>query len=564
MAKRKRRGERASDLERFYSLFPERKLAEDIFNVLEDYRVENRLKGEYPVLGKQMEEMGSNWLSKRPPLGELRGKQKALEALLQTAMAGKTRGDAGSAGRLVNYAMREMEILQSGKSNVHDSAALTADIYRRLHDAYKEQYVPISPFSQPLDQKTMEKNLGNFGRTAGKMARKLGKKKGDSGERGKGSEKTAADSSVRGDGTPTERGQQAETNGSTQAVKSEMEKSLRKLFKEKGTKPKEVEERLDSLSAGEADTYVREIRSLTSARRTEGSEKRGIHVYPEWDDGLNGYRPDWVRVVEKRPGNGALDDYYSMMGGYKGEVKSVKREFQAIKPEEFRKTRKNLDGEEIDLDAAVEYFVDRKTGNTPSERLYIRKERRTRDISVAFLIDLSGSTSKFLDGIGIIDYEKAALGIMSEAFKDLGDRFAIYGYEGDGREAAFYRVKEFSERYDERVKMRIGGMSPGGGTLTGGPLRHTVSKLKKESSKHKLLVLLTDGEPNGTTGDPIEDTRVALKEAKSAGINTFCITIDTGDKSYLPRMFTHSNWVAIDDVRKLPRKLSRIYRRLTS
>jgi len=50
----------------------------------------------------------------------------------------------------------------------------------------------------------------------------------------------------------------------------------------------------------------------------------------------------------------------------------------------------------------------------------------------------------------------------------------------------------------------------------------------------------------------------------SSGIHPFCITIDTEARDYLPHMYGAVNYAVIDEVRKLPLKVSDIYRRLTT
>lgn len=62
----------------------------------------------------------------------------------------------------------------------------------------------------------------------------------------------------------------------------------------------------------------------------------------------------------------------------------------------------------------------------------------------------------------------------------------------------------------------------------------------------------------------IEDTRQALIEARRDGIHSFCITIDTEAKDYLPHMYGAANYVVINEVKKLPLKVADIYRRLTT
>jgi nitric oxide reductase NorD protein len=101
----------------------------------------------------------------------------------------------------------------------------------------------------------------------------------------------------------------------------------------------------------------------------------------------------------------------------------------------------------------------------------------------------------------------------------------------------------------------------------GASIRHLTQRLRAIEARTKLLITLSDGRPDdydGYRGDyGIEDTRMALIEAKRAGIHPYCITIDEAARDYLPHMYGAVNWALVDDVRKLPVKVSDIYRRLT-
>jgi nitric oxide reductase NorD protein len=131
-----------------------------------------------------------------------------------------------------------------------------------------------------------------------------------------------------------------------------------------------------------------------------------------------------------------------------------------------------------------------------------------------------------------------------------------------------YRVKRFDEDYSEDIKARISGIRPKDYTRMGVTIRHLTMLLNEVEARTKLLITLSDGKPDdydtyrGAYG--IEDTRMALIEAKRSGIHPFCITIDTEARDYLPHMYGAVNYAVIDEVRKLPLKVSDIYRRLTT
>jgi nitric oxide reductase NorD protein len=185
-----------------------------------------------------------------------------------------------------------------------------------------------------------------------------------------------------------------------------------------------------------------------------------------------------------------------------------------------------------------------------------------RDIAVAILVDMSKSTRG-----ETLRFEKEALVILSEALHVVGDAYAIYGFSGDNRDNVdFYRIKDFKESNHHMVRQRIAGIACGLENRDGAALRHVAGILKSREEKTRLIVLLSDGKPvdKGYAGRyAIEDTRKALLEAQLSGIKTFCITIDQQAPEYLPRMYRHSSWVVIDDVARLPEKISRIFARLT-
>lgn len=85
-------------------------------------------------------------------------------------------------------------------------------------------------------------------------------------------------------------------------------------------------------------------------------------------------------------------------------------------------------------------------------------------------------------------------------------------------------------------------------------------------ARKRILITISDGKPDdydnyrGEYG--IEDTRQALIEARRSGIHPYCITIDKEARDYLCHMYGPAGFSVIDEVRKLPLKVSDIYRRL--
>ena len=292
-------------------------------------------------------------------------------------------------------------------------------------------------------------------------------------------------------------------------------------------------------------------------------EETGILYYDEWDFRRRHYRKNWCVLRE-------IDMYSSpepiveqTLDKYAGLVSELRRTFEALRGSN-RRLKRQASGDEIDLEAVVEAQTDICGGREMPERLFSQTRRIDRDTAVMFMVDVSGSTKGWIN-----DAERESLVLLCEAVEILGDQYAIYGFSGMTRKRCeLYRIKRFDDHYDNRVKARIAGIRPQDYTRMGVAIRHLTKLLARIDAHTRLLVTLSDGKPDdydGYRGEyGIEDTRQALIEARRAGIHPFCITIDHSARDYLPHMYGEVNYTLVNEVEKLPRKVSEIYRRLTS
>jgi len=301
--------------------------------------------------------------------------------------------------------------------------------------------------------------------------------------------------------------------------------------------------------------------------------------YDEWDRDLSDYRIGWSRVIEKKVRQGDRSFVELTRSRYRGVISSVRHQFQLMKPENLQKINREIDGEDYDLNALVEYVVDRKADGQQSERIYTKRLRKQRDVAVSILLDQSSSTARTITrnplqpythpGRRIIEIEKEGLVLMSEALEAVGDVYSINGFTSEGRRnVKFYVVKDFDEKYSDEIERRIGGITFQNNTRLGAAIRHAAAKLLRQDSRTKLLIVLTDGRPYdhdyGDARYAREDVREALTEAKLNGITPFCITIDRESEAELKDLYGDVGYTIIDDVLSLPERMPNIYRRLTS
>ncbi|HEY0429133.1 MAG TPA: VWA domain-containing protein [Pyrinomonadaceae bacterium] len=301
--------------------------------------------------------------------------------------------------------------------------------------------------------------------------------------------------------------------------------------------------------------------------------------YDEWDRELSDWRTGWCRVIEKKVRQGDRNFVELARSRYRGVISSIRHQFQLMKPENLTRINRELDGEDYDLNALVDYVIDRRADGRQSENIYTKRLRRQRDVAVSILLDQSSSTARTITrnplqpythpGRRIIEIEKEGLVLMSEALEAVGDVYSINGFTSEGRRnVKFYVVKDFNEKYSEDVERRIGGITFQNNTRLGAAIRHASAKLLRQESRTKLLIILTDGRPYdhdyGDARYAREDVREALTEAKTNGVTPFCITIDRESEYELKDLYGDVGYTIIDDVLSLPERMPNIYRRLTS
>lgn len=318
-------------------------------------------------------------------------------------------------------------------------------------------------------------------------------------------------------------------------------------------------------------SHVEELLALKVEQPTPRDAGLADHTvrYPEWDQGINDYRLNWCRVVERAAEEGSGDIVAATLRAHGTEVSALRRFFESMRPPGLRRVPGQTDGDDLDVDAAVRLYAEQAAGAHLSDWIYIRRDRKERDVAAAFLVDVSGSTSRQLEnGRRVIDVEKEGLVLLCEALEAVGDQYALYGYSGQGRgHVDFCVIKDFDDQLNGKAAQRLGGLVPMRQNRDGAAIRHATAKLLAREARTRLLVLISDGRPldEGYKDEySLEDTKMALREARQRGVHPFCITIDREADGYIRRMYGDVQFAVIDRLETLPRRLPRIYQRLTT
>jgi len=552
-----------ASLEEFFRLYPQPLLIRDLWMMAEDARIEACLRAEYPGLRRDMETVVREEISRRSLTHGMSIREMVVEVLLQ--MSAGDPEEVRVPVALEDVVSRAWAQLRA----VAQSYATAEDAVRAVHRAYvlieelTAEEVPALPegasedSEQAAQPRIGEEQGGTYRPVTGLAfrgaidAERIRKPQDEmSAEQ--------ADSGIR---------EREGVRGEPSLAGGSRSQQGPRVLRDAAVVPAPVEGRSGTSSLAEDVTVVPDEGAGHVLPVLPGAK---AFLYDEWDSRIQDYRTRWCRVIEQAASEGTEEFFERTRSRYGGVVSLIRRYFEGIRPPALRRVRRQADGDEVDIEAAVEALVERRARAGPSDFVYIRRDRRDRDVAAVFLVDLSGSTGQQIgpDGSRIIDVEKEGLVLLCEALEAIGDQYAVYGYSGQSRhEVQIIVLKDFDERYGPQVWRRIGAVRPLVQNRDGAAIRHALRRLSERTARVKLMMMLSDGRPLDDAYQDeyaLEDTKAALREAKALGVHPFCITVDQEARGYLERMYGDVCYLIIDRVESLPERLPRIYKALTT
>jgi len=292
----------------------------------------------------------------------------------------------------------------------------------------------------------------------------------------------------------------------------------------------------------------------------------GALTYPEWDFRSASYRDEHCRVLSAMAQQELVAP--AQDAATRALVRQVRRQFEALRP--LREPqRSQIDGPDLDLDAVVRRQADLAAGGSGSDRIHVASRPQAHDLAVTTLMDVSLSTDSWFDDLRVLDVEKQALTVFAHGLAACGDRHEILTFTSRRRDwVRIETVKRFDEAMGPAVEARIAALKPGYYTRIGTAIRHAAAGLKARPDRRKLLLVLTDGKPNDIDHYEgrfaMEDTRMAVIEARRAGICVFAVTVDRESRAYIPHLFGRNGHAVVSRLDRLPGALPAIYRALAA
>jgi len=269
--------------------------------------------------------------------------------------------------------------------------------------------------------------------------------------------------------------------------------------------------------------------------------------YPEWDHRLEALREDWATVIEAAP--------RAPHGKALRHAARAQRRLRGLErtPDRAIRLARLAEGDELDLNAAIDSAVQRRARVAPDGRVFMRHGRRRRATAIVLLMDLSASTGRFVPGsfTTVMEAEKRAATLVAQALDSTLDRVAVHGFASNGRHEVHYqRIKDFDEPFGGEAQARLARLDGGLSTRMGAALRHASAALAGEQADHKVILMLTDGEPSDIDVFEddylVEDARHAVTSAAAQGIRAFCLTLDRHADAYVQRIFGSRNYLIAD------------------
>lgn len=286
------------------------------------------------------------------------------------------------------------------------------------------------------------------------------------------------------------------------------------------------------------------------------------HHYPEWDYRLQRHRPAWCTVVEQAFAP-------SLHGAHPPHAPAPRLALRHIpRAHRARRIPRQPEGEDIDLNAAIETLVERRTGLQPEGHVFTRPGRNERRCSLLLLLDLSASANDTAPRSGrtVLALEKEAALLLASAALHHGDRIAVHGFCSDTRHAVHYqRLLEFGAPLHSAIAP-LHHARAAYSTRIGAALRHATHCMASETTDHRAIVLLTDGEPSDIdVFDPRhlrQDTHAAVREAHRHGVDCYCLALGASVPASLGALFSRGHYRIAHTPEQLPGSLIGLYQKI--
>lgn len=312
--------------------------------------------------------------------------------------------------------------------------------------------------------------------------------------------------------------------------------------------------------------YQAEFVENTTVSESAERDEKGFHLcYDEWDFQKKTYKKDFCKVYPKKLLKKDQEFYNKTLAKNAATLMGLRKMLTSVNNKMLQQ-RRQVQGEEFDIDALTDLYTDVHVRKTPSEKIYLSKRKKDKDLSILLLLDISLSSDGYAANNRVIDVEKEVSVLFGEILNEFNIDFSIDCFFSKTRNYSNYlTLKEFDESW-QVGKHKIGAVEPQGYTRIGAALRHAGARLDQRKTKNKWVIIISDGKPNdydryeGKYG--IQDTKQALRELHERQINAYALAIEAQARYYLPQMFGQNHYQILTNPVELLGALVKLYERI--
>jgi len=312
--------------------------------------------------------------------------------------------------------------------------------------------------------------------------------------------------------------------------------------------------------------YQAEFTENTSISESAEIDSNGFHLtYDEWDFEKRKYKEHFCKVYPKIQQKTDSNYYQNTILRNNSTLLNLRKILTNLNNKMQQQKRQNQ-GEEFDIDAITDLYVDVHSKKTPSDKIYLSNRKKEKDLSILLLLDISLSSDSYAAGNRVIDVEKQVSILFGEILNEFNIDFSIDSFYSKTRNFSTYlTVKDFDENW-AIAKNKVGAIEPSGYTRIGAALRHAGVRLDTRTTKNKWIILISDGKPNdydkyeGKYG--INDVKQALRELNQRDINSYALAIEAQAKYYLPQMFGQNHYQILTTPTELLQSMVKLYEKI--
>lgn len=312
--------------------------------------------------------------------------------------------------------------------------------------------------------------------------------------------------------------------------------------------------------------YQAEFTENTSISESAETDTNGFHLtYNEWDFSKRRYKENYCKVYPKTQLKTDVNYYKNTISKNSSTLINLRKILTNLN-NKIQQQKRQSQGEEFDIDAITDLYVDVHSKKTPSDKIYLSNRKKEKDLSILLLLDISLSSDSYAAGNRVIDVEKEVSILFGEILNEFNIDVSIDSFYSKTRNFSTYlTVKDFDENWSA-AKYKIGAIEPSGYTRIGAALRHAGARLDARKNKSKWIILISDGKPNdydkyeGKYG--INDVKQALRELNQRNINSYALAIEAQAKYYLPQMFGQNHYQILTTPSELLQSMVKLYEKI--